>query len=104
MDLIDYLNETINSYIFSSISRVIDSGYMGYHFSLNVSDIRDATGRSRIHEGVVVSHFSKAKIDCQYDQTGRQYLIHLDLNTARLNPHQSKQLGDAINKFRLDHL
>ena len=104
MDIVDFLNSTIDSFIYSAISRVPDTGFMGYHFSLSVEQIKIETGRERVHESVVTSHFAKAKIDCQYDRSGRQYLIYLDLNTARLSPHYSMELGKAINKFRVEHL
>jgi hypothetical protein len=104
MDLIDHLNENIETFISASIARVADSGNMGYSYYLADGDIRAATGRVRLHEDAIISHFSKAKISCQYDATGKQYLIHVDLNVARLNARQSNWLTQEIARFKAEHL
>ncbi|MGA1859861.1 hypothetical protein VH569_28075 [Azospirillum sp. 11R-A] len=99
----NFLEDAKNSLIEASINRVSHSGEMVYYYQISIAEVKERTGRQRIHESVIESYlafFSMNGILTRYNNTFSIIEIELNLSNCVLNPSQARFFSIAMETFR----
>ncbi|UYK67669.1 hypothetical protein NG831_05695 [Xanthomonas sacchari] len=101
-----FLRRALESFIETSVQRVAYSGDMHFRYTLSADDVKNITGRQRMHGGTVneyVEFFRHHNVKAQYNERFSAFEIELDLNRCVLDQSQAKQLSAAMALFRAEH-
>ncbi|WP_155518831.1 hypothetical protein [Xanthomonas euvesicatoria] len=101
-----FLQQVLKSFIETSVQRVAYSGDMHFRYTLSSEDIKNSTGRQRMHGGTVneyIGFFRHHNVQAQYNERFSAFEIELDLNRCVLDQTQSRHLSSAMSLFRAEH-
>lgn len=101
-----FLESAFRSFIETSIHRVAYSGDMVYRYRITASDVKDATGRQRLHGTIIQEYeqfFLQQGVQAAYDETFAAFNVVIDLSRAVLSPNQAKFLSTAMGTYRAEH-
>ncbi len=100
-----YLQNVLDNFIYAGINRLSHSGNMQHRFRLDATELKQVTGRQRLHETVVhdvESFFDGSLVKATYDQERAAFDIDLNLSQCALNHQQSSALSDAMTYYHAD--
>jgi len=101
-----FLRQALESFIETSVQRVAYSGDMHFRYTLSAGDIKESTGRQRMHGGTVseyIEFFRHHNVQAQYNERFSAFEIELDLNRCVLDQAQARHLSAAMSLFRAEH-
>lgn len=101
-----YLQRVLNAFIEAAIQRVAHSGDMTHRYRLTAEEVRQSTGRQRLHDSVlddIQDFFHNSNVGITYDRNFGTFDINLDLNRCALNHAQAIFLSTAMTAFRTEH-
>ncbi|HEL3824176.1 TPA: hypothetical protein UM684_004563 [Stenotrophomonas maltophilia] len=102
----DFLQNELNSFVDAGISRMAHSGDTIYYHTVELAELKEATGRQRVNDellGEYQDFFAKKGVEVTYDQTTDSLDVRLDLGRVRLNGRQSRNLTTAQDYFRVEN-
>lgn len=103
---IQFLEDALNAFVDSSISRAAHCGDMIYKYRLPATQIKEGTGRQRLHDAVldeVKDFFSSHSASVEFNDAAASFTVTIDLSRCQLTPAQAKGLTLAMSAFRAEH-
>ncbi len=101
----EYLQNELNSFVDAGISRMMHSGDMVFHHTVELADLKANTSRQRVNDELLAEYqefFAKKGVQAEYEATTDSLEVRLDLDSARLNGRQSRNLAKAQDYFRTE--
>jgi len=101
-----FLEPALQSFIETSIHRAAHSGDMQFRYRITAAEIKAATGRQRLHDGVLGEYeefFERQGVRASYDETFSAFEVAINLNRVALSPTQARFLSTAMSLFRAEH-
>jgi hypothetical protein len=101
-----FAESTLDAFIESSINRVAESGVMRYTYKITAADMKDETGRSRLHDSVIgdyTQYFEEHGVYATYKPAADAFTVVLDLDSCVLRAGQARFLSSAMEKYRTEN-
>ncbi|WP_143703873.1 MULTISPECIES: hypothetical protein [Luteimonas] len=99
-----FLNGQMGAFVRAGISRSAHSGNTIYHYSVEVDDLKNSTGRQRLPTGFIdecVDFFEKRGASAHYDESSDSLNVRVDMDVVRLNAREAEALTEAQDLFRM---
>ena len=101
-----YFQGVLDDFIYASIQRVARSNELVHRYRLTVDEVRQNTGRQRLHESVlyeIEAFFNYSNVLITYDRNFGTFDIILDLSRCALNQAQARFLSTAMEVYRSEN-
>ena len=97
-----FLKNQFDAFVDASTARLGKSGGRTYVYGIDMSDFKAATGRQRVHSGLVeeaVDYFRGMGAEASYESTTDSFDVVVNLDSCKLNAGQANRFVTAQDYY-----